>query len=109
MKNGRTDYRVIINEILLKIINGRYKTGILFKTNGVEFDIFSEVGDFDSNQIVFYKCASVPLFYKGKLEFNLILIFKHGQELKRLSNKTMKLIKLLQEHIEKYLNKILKY
>ena len=31
LKNGRTDYRVIINEILLKIINGRYKTGILFK------------------------------------------------------------------------------
>ena len=89
------DNDVIISIILMKLCNGSFKAGLLYKyTPGIE--LIRSVGHFDHEVITNLNTISIPIFKEQRLRYTLNLV---SEKKRRFNRQRHDLIDLLNQYL----------
>jgi hypothetical protein len=78
-----------VSEILLKLVNGKFKAGLIYK----DTQLVKQIGNYKVNKLMYFYTISVPI----DTSWNLILM--SSKQIK-LNNQQFKLIELLGKYLE---------
>lgn len=92
-----TNNEIRISQILLKLVNGKFTSGMIYKVNNEnESVLIKRIGDFSYTERTEFYTHSIPIQKGNDLMFTLLLISK---ERVKLDKTQLQLIKLLERHL----------
>ena len=84
------DKNVVVTEILLKlVINGGYSNALLYDQNNV---LQRAIGNYERSSITYSYCTSIPIFVKGNLTYQLILLSKSKVQIDKSRRRLLDLL-----------------
>ena len=67
--------QVIISEILFKLVNSVFFSGLIYKhLQDGSYVLYKSIGNYDKTLICYFYTISIPIFIKGKLSYQVLLL-----------------------------------
>lgn len=98
---NETNSTTIISEILLKLVNGTFDCGMIYKINSVNQSVLvKKIGNYQHNVLSSFYTINVPINKNNNMTHTLLLISKKAVKLNATKKK---LIEMLEQNLNKSL------
>lgn len=81
----------------MKLVNGTFNTGLLYKYENGTIKLYKSIGNFDYNSIHRNHLIRIPIFINGVLKYTLNLISKKNVIMTKLR---LEIIEILRKYLE---------